>query len=242
MNSNSGSSNAHRVRRPSPCTVGRMGRQNLIRTPFRPYHVVNQVNNKEWFHLPIGDVWDVLSEQCYEISEIHGARIHGFVLMSNHFHLIVSSPVSDLGIIMQHFSSFATRTYNRKSGRVGHLFRGRYKWSMIDSPLYYAHALKYIYRNPVRAGICQKVETYAYSSLQGVLHRSRLPFPVTTGVKEQFGHDLVPEKTCELVTWLNQSLKNEDNEWIRKALRRKTFEFSKYRTFESVERLENGLI
>ena len=143
---------------------------------------------------------------------------------------------------MQHFGSFATRSYNRRSGRIGHLFKGRYRWSLIDSALYYAHALKYLYRNPVRAGICCRVEDYPYSTLQGLLGLDRLPFPVSTAVEEQFGYDLVPEGATELVNWLNQPFKNRDDEWIRRALRRKTFEFSRYVPQDSAERLKTGLI
>jgi REP element-mobilizing transposase RayT len=218
-----------------------MPRKNLIRSEFFPYHVVNQVNNREWFRLPPSEMWEILSDNCFEISLICGARIHGFVMMSNHFHMIVSSPVCDLGVIMKQFSSFVTRTYNLKSGRIGHLFKGRYRWSLIDSPLYYAHALKYVYRNPVKAGLCNQVEEYPFSTLHGILGRNRLPFPVNTIASEQFPLNLVPEQTDELLRWLNTPFRNEESEIIRKAFRRKIFQIPRRRNVRKLSPLESEL-
>ena len=218
-----------------------MPRKNLIRSSFRPYHVVNQVNNREWFYLPPTETWEILTDQCYEISMICGARVHAFVMMSNHFHMIVSSPVCDLGVIMKQFSSFVTRTHNRKSGRIGHLFKGRYKWSLIDSPLYYAHALKYVYRNPVKAGLCDQVEEYPFSTLQAVIGKSRVTFPISTVADEQFSRSLVPANQSELIRWLNMPFRNEDSELVRKALRRKEFQFPKKEGCRVIHRLDSAL-
>ncbi len=142
---------------------------------------------------------------------------------------------------MKHFGSFATRTYNRKTGRVGHLFRGKYKWSLIDSPLYYAHAVKYVYRNPIKEGLAQKVEEYRFSTLHGILGESALPFPLFTTANEQFSINFIPQRTEELLAWLNTPYKSEDADLVRKALRRKIFQISGGASANTTKRLEFGL-
>ena len=201
-----------------------MTQKKLIRSDWLPYHVVNQVNNRDWFPLPSPEVWRIFSNQCYEISTICGARIHAFVLMSNHFHMIVSCPELDLGRVMQHFSGSGTRSVNTKAGRNGHLFRGRYKWSLIRSALYYSHALKYVYRNPVKAGLSLQVEDYPYSSLYGLLGQAHLPFPIFPA-PEPFYLALIPKDLTRYLEWLNMSPSEDRSKAIRLALRRREFQF-----------------
>ena len=203
-----------------------MPRKLLYRSKVLPYHVVNQVNNREWFHLAQEDAWQLLTRECFGISLLCGAEIHAFVMMSNHFHMLVSTPHLDLGETMRCFGGSVTQSYNRRSGRVGHLFRGRYQWSLIDSPLYYAHATKYIYRNPVRAGIAKTVEEYPYSTLHGLMGHSHLSFPLYVP-PNQLSSSLVPQQSEHLLRWLNTPFKVEDQEAIRKGLRRRIFELPK---------------
>lgn len=219
-----------------------MPRRNLIRNPVYPYHVVNRANNKEWFQLPAPETWKILADECYGVSIVCGARIHAFVMMSNHFHMIVSSPELDLGEIMQHYGSSVTRAYNRKSGRNGHLFGGRYRWSLIDSPIYYAHALKYVYRNPVKAGLCDRVEDYSFSSLHGLCGKSYLPFPVSPLARETRHSGRIPDEMDSLLSWLNTPYRAEDSECIRRALRRKVFTFPVDRKTRIPSHLESGLV
>lgn len=219
-----------------------MSKKHLIRTSRLPYHVVNQVNNREWFQLELQSVWKIFANELYAISLICGAKIHSFVLMSNHYHLMVSTPQMDLGKVMEYFSRSVTKTYNSKSGRRGHLFNGRYRWSLIDTPLYYAHALKYVYRNPVEAGMCERVEDHPYSSLHGLTGQSPLLFPALTEAIEVYGGSYVPEDWERMMSWLNERYEDEDSEVIRKALRRKKFELPKVRSSREPSRLELGLV
>src|SRR5688500_9191320 len=99
-----------------------MPRKNLIRSNVLPYHVTGRVNNREMFYAGIEDAWKELTQQCYEITILFGVRIHAFVLMPNHFHLLITVPEHDLVIVMQHFMRAATKEMNRRSGRSGRVF------------------------------------------------------------------------------------------------------------------------
>jgi putative transposase len=203
-----------------------MPRKNLIRSAQFPYHVTNRVNNREWFKLPLEQVWDIFARECFALTVISGARIHAFVLMSNHYHLLLSTPERDLGACMMEFGRSVTQSFNLVSGRSGHLFNGRYRWSLIGNPIYYAHALKYVYRNPVKAGIVSGVEEYAYSTLHGALGLSKLPFPIWEP-GEGAGDELLPASLYDSLSWLNRPFRTEHQDAIRKALNRKEFTFPK---------------
>jgi REP element-mobilizing transposase RayT len=200
-----------------------MPKKPLVRSDLFPYHVVNRCNNREWFALPMEIMWRLMTYELYRMSVLTGARIHAFVLMSNHYHLLISTPKEDLGCVMREFGRSATLAYNRISGRTGHLFSGRYRESMIRTATYYSNALKYIYRNPVRAEAVRAVEDYPYSSLYGQLGKQHLPFPVWHPQVERLGINLVPEHYEDLVDWLNETPNPQDQEAIRRALRRRVF-------------------
>jgi hypothetical protein len=141
--------------------------------------------------------------------------------MTKHFHLLLSTPQSNLDTIMREFMGSTTRIINTKAKRSGHLYGGRYFWSIIKSPLYFAHAYKYVYRNPVKAGICSKVEEFAFSTI------GMFPAPMSVNFKidpasESIGQ-LVVKDPFEQISWLNRAYSNIESEAISKALHKKTF-------------------
>lgn len=107
------------------------------------------------------------------------------------------------------------------SGRINQTYGSRFHRSLLNSPLYYLHAYKYLYRNPVKAGLCKVVEEYPYSSLQGLLGNTWLDIPVTED--DNWGVLATREKTLE---WLNQT--PSENEWeeVRLALKKQVFKLS----------------
>ncbi len=199
-----------------------MPRKPLIRSRELPYHVVARANNRERFVLPLDEMWEILTHECYAISTLFGVQIHALVLMINHYHLLLSSPNEDLGKVMQYFAWFVTRNANLKSGRIDHVFGGPYHGSLIDSTAYYRHALRYVYRNPVRAGICRRVEDYRFSTLRGLLGEAVSPFPLWPGPQE-YGLWEASENPSALLPWLNQHVPSSHDEAIRKGLRKTQF-------------------
>jgi putative transposase len=128
-----------------------MPRKNLIRSNVYPYHVTARGNNKASFPCEPYQTWEIFNEKILEVQKKFGVKIHAFVMMSNHFHLLITTPHEDLGKVMETFMRSITRTMNAKSGRTGRVFGGPYHWSLINSNVYYDCALKYVYRNPVKA-------------------------------------------------------------------------------------------
>ena len=73
---------------------------------------------------------------------------------------------------MRHINGVYTQYFNRAHGLDGHLFRGRYKSILVDSDAYLLELLRYIHRNPVEAGMVDRLESYLWSSHKGYLSRS----------------------------------------------------------------------
>lgn len=199
-----------------------MANRLLIRSKVFPYHVTARSNNREPFPGDSLKIWKLFNQIAYEVSFIRKAKIHAFVQMPNHIHMILSTPEDDLGRVMQHFFGSGTRTLNRKLGRSGRIFGGPYYRTIIQSPTYYSHVLKYVYRNPVKANLCEKVEEYPYSSLPGILGLARLEMPISPDSPENF---LKPTSTVlnSILPWLNQPHPKELQEIMMKALKRKSF-------------------
>ncbi len=96
--------------------------------------------------------------------EKYHCLVHCYVLMGNHYHLIIETPEANISKVMHYISGSYTTYINIKRGRNGHLFQGRYKSILVDKDPYLMELSRYIHLNPVRAKMVEKPEEYAYSS------------------------------------------------------------------------------
>ena len=76
--------------------------------------------------------------------------LHCFVLMKNHFHLLLETPHGNLKQFAQRFNTTYTVYFNRRHKRVGHLYQGRYKAILIEKEAYLLELSRYIHLNPVK--------------------------------------------------------------------------------------------
>ncbi|ABQ28074.1 REP-associated tyrosine transposase [Geotalea uraniireducens] len=93
-----------------------------------------------------------------------GFVLHSYVLMTNHFHLLLETPEKNLSRIMHHLNSSYTTYINIKRKRSGHLFQGRYKAILVDRDNYLLELSRYLHLNPVRANMVERPEEYLHSS------------------------------------------------------------------------------
>lgn len=115
-------------------------------------------------------------------SDIYQTEILAYVLMSNHFHLFVKTPLGNLQEFMRHFNISYTSYYNWKHERRGHLYQGRYKSFLVDADNYLQEVSRYIHLNPVRVKLISQrtldekrryLRDYPWSSYGGYLLRGR---------------------------------------------------------------------
>lgn len=94
----------------------------------------------------------------------YGYLLHAYVLMDNHYHLLIETPHANIKRVMQNINTSYTVYVNRKHRRHGHLFQGRYKSFIVEKESYLLELGRYIHLNPVRAGIVQKADDHGWSS------------------------------------------------------------------------------
>jgi REP element-mobilizing transposase RayT len=119
--------------------------------------------------------------------ERHGAVFHAYCLMSNHFHLMVETPLGNLSRIMKHINGSYTTYFNVRHNRVGHLFQGRYKALLVQADAYAAELSRYIHLNPVRAKMVPSPEEYQWSSCRQYLEGTEPSWLSTRLVLGYFG-------------------------------------------------------
>jgi REP element-mobilizing transposase RayT len=186
-----------------------------------PYHITARSNNQEWFDVPMGYAYAVFTNVLSKTIERYDIRVHGFVLMSNHFHLISSAPKLNLGLALRYFMTETSRGIRFKSSRINHIYGGRNYKTIIKTPEYYAHCLKYVYRNPVEAKITEKVEDYRWSTAS--IRRDRIHSLIS---EVESGHDeFLPEDHVERLKWFNEPYDEKIKNQISLALRRTEFHF-----------------
>jgi putative transposase len=202
-----------------------------------PYHVTARCHNREWFELPLPQVWNVMENYLFLVSKLYEIKIHAFVLMPNHFHLLISTPSANLGETMRYFMRESSREINRLSGRINQTYGSRYHCSLVPSFHYYMTVYKYIYRNPVRASLCELVEEYPFSTLNGLLGQRPLFIPLAD---DQLIFS--PQFSDSTISWLNQKTETGLDEEVRIALKRPTFSFSTDRNTGKPSVLESSLL
>lgn len=102
-----------------------------------------------------------------EFAKAMGCRVHAYVLMTNHVHLLVSpGEATGLALLMQALGCRYVRYFNRRYARTGTLWEGRFRSALVQSPAYFLACSQYIERNPVMAGLAATPEAYPWSSFR----------------------------------------------------------------------------
>lgn len=102
----------------------------------------------------------------------HRWRCLAYCLMENHVHLLLETPEGNLSEGMHRLQGGFAQVFNARHGRVGHVFQGRYGAVRITSDRQLWTTARYIARNPVEAGLCQKPTDWAWSSHSATLDGS----------------------------------------------------------------------
>lgn len=154
-----------------------MARQVRIEFPGAVYHVMNRGDHQEAIFRGDEDrrlFLKTLGEACGKT----GWRIHAWVLMDNHYHLLLETPEPNLVFGMKWFHGTYTSRFNSRHKLFGHLFQGRYKALCVDGEGEHFETVgTYIHLNPVRAGLVKAVpgelEHYEWSSYPSYLSAAR---------------------------------------------------------------------
>ncbi len=154
-----------------------MTRPLRIQYPGAFYHITNRGNERKSVFRDDADRSQFLKILA-QSKDNYQAVIHGFVLMTNHYHLLVETPLGNLAEFMRYFNITYTSHFNRRHNRIGHLFQGRYKSVLVDKNSYLFAVSKYIHLNPVKVrgfrtkSLAERMKyllDYKWSSLPGFI-------------------------------------------------------------------------
>jgi REP element-mobilizing transposase RayT len=154
-----------------------MARPLRIDYPGAIYHITCRGNERRAI---VADDADRIAfqQRLARCVETYQLRLHGYVLMDNHFHLMVESPLGNVSPAMRQFNVAYTGYYNRRHQRSGHLYQGRFKAIVVEADAYLLELSRYIHLNPIRVGRARSMTTeeqvrnlrdYGWSSLRGYL-------------------------------------------------------------------------
>ena len=163
------------------------------------YHVMNRGNNRQDIVLSDKDrklFMEALADSC----EIYHVNMIAYVLMSNHFHLLVHTALANLSEFMRHFQVSYTVRFNRRNYRSGHVFQGRFKSLLVEADEYFLPLSRYIHLNPIRTRRfknldfrtkAENLKKYLWSSFPGYCYlRKRNPsFDYSWLLDAYFGRD-----------------------------------------------------
>ncbi len=182
------------------------------------YHIMGRGNYRTVIFEDDGSKWSFLS--CMkEVSERCDWKLHGYCLMSNHYHLALETPQGNLVDGMRWLQSTFANRFNRFRGENGHVFQGRYKSLLVENdgmgPLCH-----YIHLNPVRAHMVktENLSLYRWSSFWQLVHpRQRWSnFSVSLFLDAAGGLKDTPKgriKYQQFLDWL------QENELARKEMK-----------------------
>jgi REP element-mobilizing transposase RayT len=127
------------------------------------YHVTSRGDGQEVIFLGDEDkhrFLDVLSELVHDFNW----AVHAYCLMDNHYHLLIETPEGNLSRGMRQLNGVYTQRFNRRHGRVGHVFQGRYKAIIVQKESYLLELARYVVLNPVRAHMVHTPDQWPWSS------------------------------------------------------------------------------
>lgn len=146
------------------------------------FHINSRTKDDSNFEPPMDLAWELCIDKLHLAFKLTRIDINGFVLMNNHYHLIIRATLEELSEFMQVFQMS---------------FLENFHYDVIRSQKYLHHAYRYIYQNPLRANLCKRVQDYPYSLLYKLYHYENIPFPVI----DKFG--IVDDYK---LYWLNQEV------------------------------------
>jgi len=151
-----------------------MARPLRIEYPGAYYHVTSRGNERKSIFRDERDRERFLDLLGRAAEQFH-LRVHAYVLMGNHYHLLVETPRGELNRALRYLNGVYTQSFNRRHGRVGHLFQGRYKAILVEKDSYLLELSRYIHLNPWRLRESEDPFTYRWSSLRAYVGKAAIP-------------------------------------------------------------------
>lgn len=116
-------------------------------------------------------------DECGNLTESY-CTIFAWCLMSNHIHILIQEKTEPIGDTIKCLAISYAYYYNRKYGRESTLFHDRFRSEPCNDYAYFWRLIRYIHRNPVKAGITKRVADYSWSSWNEYINDNPIYFPI----------------------------------------------------------------
>ncbi|MGM9485033.1 REP-associated tyrosine transposase [Roseateles sp. NT4] len=140
-----------------------MSRPLRIEFPGALYHVTSRRDRREDIFVDDMDRARLLAVVAQGMARFD-AQVLAYCLMSNHYHFVLHTRQGNLSALMRHVNGVYTQAFNRRHGKVGHLFQGRFKAVLVDRDAYLLEVCRYVELNPVRAAMVAEAGHWPWSS------------------------------------------------------------------------------
>jgi len=190
-----------------------MARPLRVAFPGALYHVASRGDNRGTIYLDDGDRrrWlEILGRVC----ERRNWVCHSYCQMTNHYHIVIETPEGNLSKGMRQLNGVYAQWLNRRHGRVGHVFQGRFKSILIEKDSYLLEVARYVVLNPVRVGMAESASEWIWSSYRATAGDATVPpwlavdwllsqFAASRGEAVRAYAEFVREGAGEPSPWLN---------------------------------------
>ena len=175
-----------------------MPRPPRIDFPDAVYHVTSRGNGRADIFWSDDDRQRFLSQLAQHLN-LSPVVLYAYVLMDNHFHLLVRTPRANLSRFMQRLQTAHALYARYRHRRPGHLFQGRFRAKLVDDERYLLGVTRYIHLNPVKTAACrqmsrrqrqQHLAAYPWSSYRGYASAAQAEEFVSYDVLREYGRDL----------------------------------------------------
>ncbi len=207
------------------------------------HHVTSRGNERS-------DIFSLDRDKCRFVEKLaenverHHVRLYAYVVMRNHYHLLLETPRANLAAFMPQLNTSYTMYYNVRHDRVGHVFSGRYKAKVVSGDEYLLALTRYVHLNPVKiAGVRDRplveritaLRAYRWSSYGGYAGIHKPEGWVDVGPLSALAGRYAGERKEGYRVFVESGLAEDDGD-LREAMQRSSKAVGGWRFCRQVER------
>ncbi|MFN0315743.1 MAG: transposase [Burkholderiales bacterium] len=151
-----------------------MARPLRIEFPGAVYHVTSRGGGRQPVFADDADRLGFLGTVAQALSRFDGQML-AYCLMGTHYEFVLHTRQANLSLLMRHINGLYTQSFNRRHGKVGNVFQGRFKAILVDRDAYLLDVCRYVELSPVRAKMVKRPEAWPWSSYRAHAGKAEAP-------------------------------------------------------------------